>query len=118
MKPKRKKPGTSVAAEPVEETVPEETPEAGGEEVVPEEVPELTPLEELFSNATQLENLIPVINDLTFITLVVLHLPVIIPTILIPLAFYVVGALMIPIVRVNYFINHVDDGEDGRRSFF
>lgn len=77
----------------------------------------LSPIEQAIQQLSSPEKLLPVINNLTFIALVLLHLPAIVPTILIPLAFFCVGSLLIPIVRVNYFITHKDDGEDGRRGF-
>ncbi len=89
-------------------------------EHVPEstlEEEDLSPIEQAIQQLSSPEKLLPVINNLTFIALVLLHLPAIVPTILIPLAFFCVGSLLIPIVRVNYFITHKDDGEDGRRSY-
>ncbi|CAL8141217.1 unnamed protein product [Orchesella dallaii] len=76
---------------------------------------DLSPFEQAFKNLTTPDQLVPIINDLTLITLIILHLPAIVPTILIPLAFFGVGALLIPFVRINYFINHKDDDEDGRQ---
>lgn len=73
-----------------------------------------SPLEEAFDEITQPGRLIPIINNLTFIALAMLHLPAAVPAVLVPLAFFCVGALLIPIVRVNYFLTHKDDGEDGR----
>lgn len=71
-------------------------------------------LDQTIKELTTPEQIIPIANDLLMMSLVILHLPVIIPTILIPLAFFAVGTFLIPIVRVNYFINHKDDGHDGR----
>lgn len=73
-----------------------------------------SPFEEAIENLSTPDKLLPIINNLTLLALVILHLPAAVPTILIPLAFFCVGSLLIPIVRVNYFINHKDDGEDGR----
>jgi len=54
---------------------------------------------------------IPIFNDITFVLLILLFMPAIIPAIMIPLSFYAVGSLLIPIVRVNYYVNRYLDPE-------
>ncbi len=85
----------------------QEMPEKEKEEEEKPEKPKLSPFEEFREDIERPEFYLPIYNDLTFIGLVFLLMPAIIPTILIPLASYVAGSLLIPVVRLNYYVNHV-----------
>jgi len=99
------KPDNHHKEQPEEE---EEPSKKNKEEKSPSPSPpsDLSPLESYISTLLKPETLLPLVNELVFATLVGVHMPAIVPAILIPLSFFAVGALLIPIVRVNYFVNN------------
>ena len=67
----------------------------------------MTPFEEVIKDISRPEFYIPIFNDLTVIALVILLMPLIILTILISVSSYIAGSLLIPVVRLKYYVNYV-----------
>jgi hypothetical protein len=111
----------SITSEKPEKGKEQEEGTSTGMKESPEKKPtpevKLSPFEEALKNLTRTEVIFPIANEIIFMSIVAAHLPAIVPAILIPLAFYAVGALLIPIVRINYFVNTHLGNKEARRSY-